>query len=461
MASTHRPAGPGGHFLLGCIPQLMAAPHTFLLETAIEYGDIAFFRLGTNPVYLVSNPDAIQEILVSGRELYIKGKLDIQILSKFLGNGILTSDGEYHRRQRKMVQPAFHAKRIEAYAQTMVDYTLRLLEGWQDGADRDIHKDMMQVTMEIVAKTLFDSAVTEYSYAVGHAVEDLQVISHSEFRMGINIPQWLPIPRNRRRKAAKQVLDRVVMGFIEERRTDPRDKGDLLSMLLLSADDEGRRMTDQEVRDEAVTLFAAGHETTSNALSWTWYLLSQHPHVVEKLHAELQTVLAGRAPTLKDLRRLPYTHQILKESMRLYPPAWNLTSRRPTKDTQLLGYDIPAESIILIAPYVVHRLPTLWDEPNHFDPERFQPEREKQLHRYAYFPFGGGHRVCIGNSFAMMEAALVLATIAQRYDLELLPDPVVEPEPMITMMPKYGLRMRLHQRQKQAIGQKIQAATLP
>lgn len=439
--------GPQGHPLFGNIQAMAANPAEFLLRTTNDFPDIAHFRLLHIHYYLVSKPEYIQDVLVGQHDKFRKSRRDIAILSKFLGKGILVTDGAYHKRQRKMVQPAFHTSRIQAYASTMVDYTNRLLDAWEDGSVQPINEAMQQVTMEIVAKSLFDADVAGQAAVVGHAVESLQQIAGMDFRVQNVIPDWLPLDRNRQRRAASDTLDRVIREVINERRKTNEDKGDLLSMLLSSEDEQGVRMTDQEVRDEAVTLFAAGHETTSNALTWTWYLLSQNPDVAARLHEEVDMALGDRNATLADLPNLKYTAMIIKESLRLYPPAWVLNARDAAADVLIDGYVIPEGSSVFVSPYAVQRSPHYFDDPLMFNPERFSPENEKLIPRYAYFPFGGGPRVCIGNSFAMMEAQLILATIAQRFSLSLMPDQAVEIDPLVTMGPKHGLRMRVKVRQ--------------
>jgi cytochrome P450 len=440
------PPGPKGHFLLGSLPQMAQNPPEFLRRLTDQYEDIAHFRMAAFDTYLITNPDLIHEVLVSQRDQFVKSTFDKLILSKFLGNGLILSDGDYHRRQRRLVQPAFHTRRIESYAATMTEYTLRLLDSWQPGETRDIHTDMMQITMEIVSKTLFDSEVGGAGIIAGRAIEELQEISNVEFRTALALPEWLPIPRSRRRRNARVALDSVVLRFIEERRQNPQDRGDLLSMLLLSADEDGQRMTDREVRDEAVNLFAAGHETTSNALTWTWYALAQNPDIEARLHEELDSVSAGRTPTLADLPSLPYTEMVIKESLRLYPPVWALNARLTLADVNLGGYRIPRKSRVFISPYALHRSARFFADPLRFDPERFLPENEARIPRYAYFPFGGGPRICIGSSFALLEARLILAAIAGRWRLTLAPGHDVEPEALITLRPKHGLRMQLHPR---------------
>jgi cytochrome P450 len=413
----------------------------FLVENMIQYGDIFHFRLLSYHIYLIAQPDAIQEVLVTQRERFEKNALDKLILGKFLGKGLLTNDGEAHKQQRKLVQPAFHSKRIEAYAEVMVNYTLQMLDDWRDGQVHDMDDEMMKLTMAIVSKTLFDAEVGEAADKVGQAIHTLQEISNNEYKTAFSIPDWLPVERTRKRKAARDVLDSVVKAFIAERRATGEDRGDLLSMLLLSEDEDGQRMSDQQVRDEAVTLFAAGHETTSNALTWTWYLLSQNPDVEAKLHEEVDTVLVGKPPTLQDLRRLPYTQMVLKESMRIYPPAWILNGRTAIEQVEIGGYTLAKGEQAWISPYAMHHNPRYFADPERFDPQRFSEENEKNIPRYAYLPFGGGPRVCIGNSFAMMEAQLILATMAQRFSFALKPGHIVEPQPLITMSPKYGMPM--------------------
>jgi cytochrome P450 len=405
---------------------------------------------------MVNNPDYIREVLVTKADSFPKAERDITILSKFLGNGLLTSEGDFHKKQRKLAQPVFHRQRIQSYAETMVAYTNQVVGNWRDGESRQICDEMMSLTMFIVAKTLFDADMDDMAgevETIGQAIEDLQAISNAEYRTFIILPEWVPTRNNRLRKKGRAVMYGIIDRLIAERRATAvngriADTGDLLSMLLLAQDEDGRTMTDNQVRDELVTLFAAGHETTSNALAWSWYLLSQHPDVEARLHREVDEVLNGRLPTLQDLPQLPYTEMVLKESMRLYPPAWTLNTRQAVEDTAVGDYLIPKDRLIFVSPYVMHRRPEFFPDPERFDPERFTPGNEKELPRYAYVPFGAGPRVCIGNSFAMMEAHLILATIAQRFRLELDPAQEIELNPLITLSPKYGLKMRVIKREK-------------
>ncbi|MEM7116239.1 MAG: cytochrome P450 [Chloroflexota bacterium] len=441
--------GPKGSFVIGSVRDFAQAPPDFLLEMAQTYGPIAKFQLLNQTIFLVSEPEYIRDVLIKQRDNFPKGPLDRQILGKFLGNGLVTSDGDFHKRQRRLVQPAFHMKRIRGYAETIVDLTDRMLSRWEDGTIYDMGEEMMEVTMLIVSKSLFDANVDdlhENTHRIGKAIEDLQRVSNADYRRGFSFPDWLPLKGNRERKAGVQVLNETLDKIIAERRQAREngsfvDNGDLLSMLLLAQDEDGGHMTDRQVRDEAVTLFAAGHETTSNALTWTWYLLAQHPEVEARLHEEVDRVLDGRLPTLTDLPNLPYTEMIVKESMRLYPPVWTLNGRYALNDTEIDGYAIPKGSLIFISPWVMHRLPQYFPNPEVFDPERFAPEREKEMPRYTYLPFGAGPRVCIGKSFAMMEAHLILATMAQRFRFNIAPNQTIEPNPLITLSPKEGLKM--------------------
>lgn len=455
--SYQRPPGPKGHFIWGNLRQFQQSPPRYLLQIAYQYGDIVYLRLAMYHCYLVTEPTAIHEVLVTQQDKFQKGRFDKAILSKFLGNGILLSEGDFWRRQRRLSQPAFHSKRIAAYADTMVAYTNRRMAQWHDGAIIQIDAEMMQLTMEIVSKTLFDHDIYGMTNNVGQAIAVLQEIANREFQSVIPIPDWLPIPHTRYRKAAKRELDAIVNYFIQARRAEGEaDRGDLLSMLLLARGDDDERMDDQQLRDEAVTLFSAGHETTSNALTWAAHLLSQHPELAEKLYQEVDSVLDGRPARFDDVRNLTYTAMIIKETLRLYPPAWVLIGREALEDVKIGAYIIPKGSRVFISPYVMHRLPRYWDEPERFYPERFAPEREAQISKYVYLPFGGGPRICIGNSFAMMEAILALATMAQRWRFLPLAGQSVAINPQITMSPKGGLRLRLQAR-AQNLGQNVAA----
>ncbi|MGB1286260.1 MAG: cytochrome P450 [Aggregatilineales bacterium] len=434
----HPPYDPiGGHLL-----SYRRKPLQFLSRNARDYGGIITIKFGKWYAYQVNDPDLVQQVLVKQADKFHKAQIYKHTLSEYLGNGLLISDGAYWRKQRRLAQPAFHTGRIRAYADIMTNYTERLLDTWQPGTVRDIDADMMQLTLYIVAKTLFDADVSGDSDKVAEA---LDVLLHSVMdvsRTILRLPAWLPTPARSRKQWSIETLHKVVMQVITERRQTGEDRGDLLSMLLLSEDEDGTTMSDIEIRDESLTIFLAGHETTANALTWTFYLLSQHPEIEQKLIQELQAVLNGRTPELGDLSALTYTEQVIKESMRLYPPAWSF-ARQAVEDVRLGDYDIAKYSAVLIIPYVIQRDPANFPNPETFDPERFHPDTEQTHHKYAYLPFGGGARICIGNNFAMMEAKLILATILQRYQLTLEPEHRVQPEALVTLRPKYGMKMQL------------------
>jgi len=446
-AAAHKlPPGPVSKSWAGTFKEYSRNPLKYLTWLAREYGDICSLRYYRFRVYFVSHPDYIEQVLVTQNRKFIKGRI-LRANKRLFGNGLLTSEGDFWLRQRRLVQPAFHRGRIASYADTMVRFTERLLEEWKDADQRDIHVEMMRLTLQIVAKTLFDADASGDARQVGHALEAIMELN-SDFRKLIMTPPWLPTPRNIRAALATRKLNKIIYRIIEQRRASGRDTGDLLSMLLHAQDEDGSRMNDRQLRDEAITLFLAGHETTANALSWTWWLLAQNPGVEARLHRELASVLGGRAPALDDLPALPYTNQVLTESMRLYPPAWGM-ARLAIEDAEIGGYTIPRGSGVSLAQWVVHRDPRWFDAPEEFRPERWDGDLLKRLPRFAYFPFGGGPRQCIGNSFATMEAALVLATIAQRFRIRLVPGQAVVPMPTITLRPRHGIRVTLESRAKE------------
>lgn len=419
-------------------------PLGILARWQAEYGDFYRLQVGEMQQVFIAHPDDIREVLVTQAGKFIK---DAQYrdpktgIARYLGNGLLTSDGEFWKRQRRLVAPAFHPKRIESYAATMVEYTDRMLAGWRDGARLDVADEMTRLTLFIVAKALFNTDVSGDAARVAAAMETIQKVMGE----GWFLPSWIPDPRQRRANRAKRDLDEIVYRMIAEWRATGGDRGDLLSMLLLAEDEDGHRMTDQQARDELVTLILAGHETTANTLNWTWLLLAQHPAVEAKLHAELDAMLGGRSPRMEDLANLKYTEMVVKEAMRLYPAAWSV-SREAIEDVPLRSGTLPRGSVAAVMIYFTHRDPRWWPDPERFDPERFGEDHASAIPRYAYLPFGGGPRVCIGNGFAMMEARLLLATIASRYRLELAPGHVVKPAPLITLNPKGGLPMVVRSR---------------
>jgi cytochrome P450 len=437
------PPGPSPESWTASFKNYSRDPLSFMPKLVRDYGDIVTMRYYNFRVYFISHPDFIEQVLVTHNRKFIKGRI-LRKNRRLFGDGLLTSEGDFWLRQRRLAQPAFHRGRVASYADTMVKYADRLLAEWKDGEERDLHAEMMRLTLQIVAKTLFDADVDKDAKEVGRALGALMELN-SDFRKLILTPTWLPTPRNIRAAIAIRRLDKIIFRFIEERRTSGKDAGDLLSMLLAARDEDGSRMTDRQLRDEAITIFLAGHETTANALSWTWMLLSQNPAVEAKLHAELDAVLAGRTPSLDDLPNLRYTGHVITESMRLYPPAWGM-ARVAIEDVEIGGYPIPKGCGISLAQWVVHRDARWFDAPEEFRPERWEGDLMKRLPRFAYFPFGGGPRQCIGNNFAVMEATLLLATIAQRFRIRLVPGHPVVPMPSITLRPRHGVRGKLEAR---------------
>jgi cytochrome P450 len=441
-SARERPPGPRSRIPGALVYAMSRDPLAFLTSVAREHGDISSFRLTSESVYLFNHPDLIRDLLVTNQRNFRKGR-GIERMKPLLGEGLLTSEGEYHLRQRRLAQPAFHRHRIAAYGSAMASYAARRADRWTSGRALDLHHEMMAITLAIVGKTLFDADVEAEANEIGAAV----TTAFESFNFTLFLPfgellERLPIPQAIRFRRARARLDATIYRMIAERRASGADRGDLLSMLLLAQDVEGDggRMTDEQLRDEALTIFLAGHETTANALTWTWYLLSQHPAVEARLHAELLTALGTRPPGADDLPALPYTRMVVAESMRLYPPAWIL-GRRTIDTFEAAGYSIPPRSIILASQYLMHRDARFFPDPDRFDPDRFTHENQATRPKFSYFPFGGGTRVCIGEQFAWMEAVLVLATIAQRWRFQLVPDHPIALQPIVTLRPKFGMRM--------------------
>lgn len=440
------PPSSHGKPFVGHLLDFRHDPTKLLSDLARKHGDIVHFKLGPQDIYLLNHPDYIRDVLVTHNRNFVKSR-GLQMAKKFLGESLLTSEGEFHRRQRRLAQPAFHRQRINAYGEVMTELGVRTRERWQDGATLDIWQEMMRLTLAIVGKTLFDADVESEAPEIGKALTEVMQLFERITNPLSGILDKLPLPSNNRWLKAKARLDSTIYRVINERRASGEDRGDLLSMLLLAQDEEGDggSMTDQQLRDEAMTLFVAGHETTANALTWTWYLLSQNPHVEAKLHEEIDSVLGGSLPTAADVTRLRYIEMVFAESMRLYPPAWVL-GRRALTDYQISQYVVPAGAIVLMSPWVMHHDPRFFPEPFKFDPQRWTPEARESRPKFSYFPFGGGPRVCIGEQFAWMEGALVIATLGQQWKLRLAPGQRVEPKAMITLRPRYGMRMTLSER---------------
>jgi cytochrome P450 len=448
MVAVSLPSGPRGHWLGGSLPDFRRDPLDFLTRCAREYGDFVPMGFGPSRVIFLNNPDYTEDVLVTNHRNFIKGPA-LRMNRQLLGNGLVTSEGDFWLHQRKLVQPAFHRDRIAAYAEIMVSYAERLTDSWQDGETRDVHAEMMHLTLDIVARTLFDTDVAGEAREVGQAMEAALQSFVSRTTGPFPLPEWVPTAANLRLRRATRTLDRIVYRIVDQRRrvngTGDHEQKTLLDSLLQARDDQGNPMTDLQLRDEVMTLFLAGHETTAIALSWTWYLLALHSEVVDRLLTELRRVLGGRPPTFADLPRLAYTDQVVKESLRLYPPAWAL-SREAIGDCEIGGHRVPARTPLVISQWVAHHDPRYFDRPDDFDPDRWSGDGARRLPKFAYFPFGGGPRHCIGSSFATAEASLILAAITHRYHLELVPGQRIVPSPSITLRPAGGVRMVLHKR---------------
>lgn len=437
------PPGPYGGLKGWSFRALNESPLEMFSELA-RYGDVVGIRVVNFRNIFVNHPDLIEEVLIDHPRRYVKGRV-LRANRHVFGEGLLTSEGDFWLRQRRLVQPAFHRAQIAAYAETMVQYAQRMLESWRSGEERDVHQEMMHLTLEIVVKTLFGADVARDAQDVGKSLALLLELG-ANFRRTLFVPHWMPTPTNLRIKREIAFIESILYRIISERRASWRDTGDLLSMLLHVQDEDGSRMTDKQLRDETITLFLAGHETTASSLSWTWWLLARNPTVEAKLHAEVDEVLGGRAPSLEDLARLPYTGNVVTESLRLYPPAWGL-ARVAVENHEIAGYPVKKGMGVAMAQWVVHRDTRWFDAPEEFRPERWEGDFLKRIPRFAYFPFGGGPRQCIGNSFALMETTLILATVAQKYRLRLVPDHPVVPLASITLRPRYGVRVVLELRQ--------------
>ncbi len=439
MSAITCPPGPRGDFLIGNLLEFRRDPLYFLTKCARKYGSIVRLRFARSHAYLINEPDYIKDVLVTNHRNLIKAK-PLRVNQRVFGNGLLTSEGELWIYQRRLAQPAFHRKRIALYGDVMVSYTEQMIAKWREGDVRDIHEDMKALTLAIVGKTLFNADVAGEAKTLGAALKT--VMEQYESRRGLSrlIPESMPTPANPRYQMAVRSLDKIVFTIIRHRRASGEDAGDLLSMLLHARDEDGSQMTEKQLRDDAITLFLGGYDTPALTLSWVLYLVSQHPQVEKKLMEELKIVIGGRAPNVDDLHQLSYTERVVTEGMRLYPPAW-IIGREALQDCKIGRYHIPAGSQLIMSQWVTHRDPRFFPNPDEFIPDRWADSSIKDLPEYAYFPFGGGPRTCIGNTFAMMETVLIVATIVQKFRLTLTPDFPVIPWPSLTLRPKDGIKM--------------------
>jgi len=437
------PPGPPPNLIRSLFGALQQNPLDYFTAMAQKYGDVSGMRIGKFRSLFINHPDLIEDVLVNNARKYHKGRI-LRANKYLFGEGLLTSEGDFWLRQRRLAQPAFHRARVNAYAATMAEYTEQLIATWRNGEERDIHEEMMQLALRIVSKTLFDADVTRDAKEVGETLDVLLQIA-ANFGRTILVPLWVPSPRNIRAKLGIKRLEKVIYRIIADRRASGRDTGDLLSILLQAQDEDGGHMDDRQLRDETITLFLAGHETTANTLAWTWWLLAQNPTVEKKFHEELDGVLNGSAPEVDDLPKLTYLSNVLTESLRLYPTAWGM-ARLAAEEHEIAGYPVRPGYGVAFAQWVIHRDARWFDAPLEFRPERWENGLAKQLPRFAYFPFGGGPRQCIGNTFALMEASVVLATIGQKFRFQLVPSNRVTPLASITLRPKNGIQVTLRGR---------------
>jgi cytochrome P450 len=421
-----------------------ANPITLFAHLAQTYGDIAHYKIGRHHIVFLNHPDYIREVLVVQNDNFIKERT-VQRTKMLLGEGMITSEGATHRAQRQAAQPAFHRQRIVEYAGVMVEEAARVRDSWRAGEQRDIAADMMHLTLNVVARTLFASDLREEAYELAAAIN--RIMGLYNFLVMLPAAEWLVHLRPPGLAAflrARNRIDAVVYRMIDAHRQSRRDHGSLLD-LMLAASPGSNRESRESLRDQVITIFLAGYETVANALSWTWYLLSQNPDCELKFHNEIESVLHGRLPVAEDVSRLCYAENVMAESLRLYPPAWAM-GRYARGDFTLGDFFLPARTTVLISQFITHRDPRYFPDPLRFDPERFSADAKALRTKFTYFPFGAGARQCIGESFAWMEGSLILTTLAQKWKLRLVPGHRVEPQPLITLRPKYGMRMQIERR---------------
>lgn len=451
MTTKLFPPGPnGGLFGRYQLALSRRDPLELMMNAASQYGDIVHFRNGFQHIFLLNHPDYIKDVLLTHDTNFLKGR-GIKRTGRILGEGLITSEGDFHRRQKLRTQPAFHRQHTTSYGEVMVDYAATFRERWQDGQTLDILREMRRLTMAIIGKTMLSAVTEEEMDEINKAVE-IAMAEFKSFKLPwADLAEKLPLPGTRRSQKAGKYLEGVISRIIDERRRSEKDSGDLLTMLMLAQNQEGdgSPADNEQVRDEALTLFLAGYETNATALMWTWYLVSLHPEVEAMLHAELDMVLKSRLPTADDVPNLRYTEMIFAEAMRLYPPTWRLV-RYAIKDYKVGGYVVPAGSLVVVSQFVMHRDPRYFPDPLRFDPERWTPEARASRPPYSYFPFGGGSRRCIAEAFARMEGILVIATLAQRWRMRLLSDHPVELAPVQLLRPKVRMLMVLEQRKGRA-----------
>ncbi len=438
MTEAPTAPGPRGDFLLGSTLDFKESPAEYISYLHRAYGDVVRFRVGPSYWYLVAHPEDIWDMMVKRPKVFLKPAVARRLWSKFLGDGILTVEGDKWVRLHKLLRPAFHRKRISAYCDVMVDYTNRMIDGWDEGQQLDFDDEMVGVTLEIIAKTMFNTDVRAGTDTVAKAMHTLNEEMLNHIYMPLPVPSWWPSAGNKRKMKAIGDIEKLVWQVVADRRESGTDHGDLLSMLVSAGAEEGEGLTDKEIRDQAMTLFFAGHETTAHAMTWTWHLLATHPEITKRLRDDIQRVTGGGRITMKHLSDLPYLDQVIKESMRISPSVW-VFMKEPTEDVVLGGYKVPKGAQVMISPYVTHHDPRWFPSPETFDPDRFTPERAKAIPEGAYVPFSGGARVCLGKVFAMMEARLIIGTLLQRVEPTMVDGHKVVRQAVLSMQPKGGL----------------------
>ncbi|MAS34108.1 MAG: cytochrome P450 [Anaerolineaceae bacterium] len=449
------PPGPTGLSRISTVQHIRRHPLAAMSSLVNHYGDIVHIGLGPYHIYLLNHPDYLHELLVTKASLMCKPRTLSRPIAEFLGNGLLVSHGDYWRYQRRQIQPSFHSSRSIGYGAVMADCISEMLRTWRAGAVYDIDHEFMKMAMQMVTRALFSSSAGGNLDEAAEAVKTLQRISYQQGQSPIWLPASAPLPMQRTKRRAIDLLDNIVMRIIHQRRQSGKSYDDLLGMLLTATDQHGIPLTDEQVRDEVMTVLLAGHESTANAISWMWYLLMQNPAATNILRDELDRVVADRPPTVEDLKNLPYNAMVVKEALRLYPPAWALP-REPVEDTEIGGYHIEKGSVVLGIPYLIQRDARFFDNPDQFCPERFADNAERHFPRHVYLPFGSGPRYCVGNNFALLAMQLSLAIILQQRDFELLDNHPVVLDPLLTLRPRYGLHARVtalkafHERVEQA-----------
>jgi cytochrome P450 len=444
------PPGPSDWFFgLRIAAQARRDPLQYFVHMAQTYGDVLHIRCLGRHLYIINRPEAVREVLVSKGKSFCKVEQFKRVMRQVDGNGLIVSEGDFWLRQRRLVQQAFHPRRMAGYAGAMVEQTQRMLRHWQTGMEMNIEETMTHLTLDMVAKTLFGVELGGQEAQFRQAVRILSEEFTREFNAVVALPEWLPLRSKRRKCAAIRFLHQFIRDIVRQRRASGEDRGDLLSMLLLAVDEEGdaRGMTDEQARDEAMTLFNAGHDSTAAALTWIWYLIARDPAVQTRIALEVDQVIGGRPATFADVAQLSYTASVVRESLRLYPPTWSLFAREALADVEVGGYLLPRGSWAFVFPYVLHRDPRWFPEPERFDPDRFAVGRVEQIPQYAYIPFGAGPHACIGNAFASMEMVLIVATVAQQFRVELASGQGVPvPEPLIALRPNGGVRLTVRRR---------------